>query len=169
MRKTMFWSSLIASLLLGGACKKDPTEKAEDQVRKSVEEVREQREDLREAQKDVVEEQKELTEEQKELMKQQRELEAAKGQAAQAHANYIAALRDRLAKVDMKIRELEARTDAKSKDAAIALKARRDQLKTRIDTTGAETEAQWEEFKDDTGKVIDELEKDLDKHLDTDY
>jgi chromosome segregation ATPase len=168
MRKTMLWSPLFAALLLGGACKKDKNEEASEDFRKSVEEVREQRDDLREAQKDVTEERKDVIEKDKEVMQQQRELEAAKGQAAQAHANYVATLRDRLAKIDMKLQQLDARTDAKSKDAAIALRARRDQLQTSINAAGTKSESQWEQFKQDTGEVFKDLEEDIDDALDRD-
>ncbi len=168
MRKTMFWGSLITALLLGGACKKDAAEEARDDYRKSVEEVREQREDLREAQQDVTDEQKDVTDQQKDVVEQQRELEAAKGQAAQAHANYVATMREEVAKIEAQLAQLEARPDAKSKDAAISFRARLDQLKTSINAAGTKTESQWEQFKTDTGEVIKDLREDVSDALDDD-
>ncbi|HSK03549.1 MAG TPA: hypothetical protein VK932_19995 [Kofleriaceae bacterium] len=168
MRKTMLWSPLIAALLLGGACKKDAKEEASEDFRKSVEEVREQREDLREAQKDVTEERKDVIEGERDVMQQQRELEAAKGQAAQAHANYVASLRQEVAQIEGKLARLEARADAKSKDAAISMRARLDQLKTSINAAGTKTENQWEQFKQDTGEVLKDLREDIDDALDRD-
>lgn len=166
MRKTMFWSSLIATALLGSACKKDASEKAADEVRKSVEEVREQREDLRESQKDVAEEQKDVSEEQRDVAKQQRELAQAEGALAQARHNYTTAMRERLAKIDAKIRELDMRADAKAKDAAITLRARRDALSAKLDTAGSRVEAEWKEFKSDLDDTVDKLEKDINYHFD---
>ena len=108
MRKTMLWCSLISVALLGGACKKSESEKAADQVRKSVEEVRDQREDVREQQKDVAKEQKDV-------VKEQRELAEAQGELAKARANYVVTARERLARLDAKINDLERRADMKSK------------------------------------------------------
>src|SRR6185436_3706161 len=46
MRKSMFWCSLITAALFGGACKREPSQKAGEQVRKAVEEVHEQQKDV---------------------------------------------------------------------------------------------------------------------------
>lgn len=158
MKKTMLWGSLAAALLFGG-CKKDPHENAREELRKSVEEVREQREEVREEQKDVMEEQKDVT-------KEQRELAEAQGNLAKARANYITTTRERLARIDAKINELEARGEMKSKDAAITLRARRDALAGKLDQAGSRVDAEWDEFKSDLDDTFSKIEKDVDGALD---
>jgi uncharacterized phage infection (PIP) family protein YhgE len=158
MRKTIFWCSLITAALSGSACKKESSEKPGEQVRKSVEEVREQRKDVREAQKDVIEKQKEM-------MKQQRELTEAQGNLAKARVNYVTAARERLAKLDAKIDELEARGDAKSKDAAITLRARRNALAAELDTAGSRIDAEWDKFRSDLDDTFQKAEKEVKEAL----
>jgi septal ring factor EnvC (AmiA/AmiB activator) len=159
MRKTMLWCSLISVALLGGACKKSESEKAADQVRKSVEEVRDQREDVREEQKDVAKEQKDVT-------KEQRELAEAQGELAKARANYVVTARERLARIDAKINDLERRADAKSKDAAITLRARRDALASKLDSAASRVDDEWTEFRSDLDGTFKQIENDIEKSLD---
>jgi septal ring factor EnvC (AmiA/AmiB activator) len=153
MRKSILWCSLISAALLGGACKQDPSDQAADQVRKSVEEVREQREDLREERKDVVEE--------------QRELSKAEGELAKARANYIVTTRERLAKIDARINDLELRADAKAKDAAVGLRARRDMLAAQLDQASNRIDASdWDDFRGDLEDTFKQIEKDVDRAFD---
>ena len=166
MKKTMLWCSLITAALCGSACKKEPTDKAGDQLRKSVEEVRDQQKDVREEQKDVVKEQKDVAKEQRDVAKEQRELDKAEGNLAQARANYMTTTRERLAAIDGKIAQLEARATAKAKDAAIALRARRNALATKLDTADSRAEAEWDKFRTDVEDTFKQIEKDAKDALD---
>jgi septal ring factor EnvC (AmiA/AmiB activator) len=153
MRKSMLWCSLISAAFLGGACKQDPSERAADQVRKSVEEVREQREDLREERKDVLEE--------------QRELSKAEGELTKARSNYIVTMRERLAKIDARINDLEMRSDLKAKDAAVGLRARRDMLATRLDQAANRIDtSDWDEFRGELDSTFKQIETDIDRAFD---
>lgn len=159
MRKTMFWCSLISTALLGTACKKDKTQTAGDQVSKSLEEVQKQR-------KDIGEERKEVVEERKDVAKERGELQQAQGELATAQVNYVAAVRERLARLDAKINDLSAKPDAKSKDAAIALRARRDALAVKLETAPSVTAAQWDDWRKDVDQTFGQIEKDADDALD---
>jgi septal ring factor EnvC (AmiA/AmiB activator) len=149
----MLWCSLISAALMGGACKQDPSERAADQVRKSVEEVQEQREDLREERKDV--------------LKEQRELAKAEGELAQARANYIVTTRERLARMDARINDLELRSDLKAKDAAVGLRARRDMLATKLDAASNRIDAaDWDDLRGDLDDTFKQIEKDIERAFD---
>ena len=154
MRKTMFWCSLITAALCGSACKQDRSEKASEQVRKSVEEVQEQR-------KDVAKEQKDMAKEQQDMAKEQRDLAKAEGNLAQARANYVTAMRERLAAIDAKIGQLEARADAKVKDAAITLRARRNELANKVDSAEKRADSEWDRFRSDLDDTFKKVEADV--------
>jgi exonuclease VII large subunit len=152
MRKSMFWCSLITAALFSSACKKEPSQKAGEQVRKAVEEVNEQRKDVREEQKD--------------LTKQQRELAQAQGDLAKARANFMTTTRERLAKLDAKLNELEARADAKARSAAVELRARRNILAAKLDTAESRIEADWDQFRTDVDDSFKKVEKEIKDVLD---
>src|SRR5689334_6881676 len=103
--RTILWSTALSlSLVAAVGCQRDEAAK----VRAAEKNVQEQREDIRDEQKDVA--------------KQQRELAEAKAKLETARAEYVQATRERLAKIDGRIAELEAKADAKSKQAAADLR-----------------------------------------------
>jgi chromosome segregation ATPase len=170
--RTTFWVSMIATALLSTAgCKKrddadKAMERAQSTAAKAQEDVNEQRKDIKDEQKDVAEEQKDVNKEQMDVNKQQGELNQAQSELAQARERFSVAAKQRLHNIDNRIRELEARTDAAAKDAAVRLRARRDELANRLSATGAQAEAGWENFKKDVDDSFDKLEKDIDDALD---
>ena len=145
MRKTMFCGSVIFATLLGSACRSD-SERAGDSVRKSVENVKEQAEDVAEQQAEVARERRELKEAQEEL--------------AQARATFTTATRERLSKLDAEINQIEERGDAKSKDLAMSLRARRDALAAKLDTMGKRVDAEWNDFRKDIDTTFEQIEHD---------
>lgn len=70
--------------------------------------------------------------------------------------------RERLSRIDAKIRELEARGEAAASKAAAELRVRRDQLSSRLQTVGQQAKAGWDQFEADMSRSFDELERDLD-------
>jgi len=82
-----------------------------------------------------------------------------------ARAKYIAAAKERLAKIDAKIAELGKRADAASAKAVTELRARRDQLATKLDLMGKQAASGWARFKQDVEHGVDAIEKDIDNAL----
>ncbi len=74
--------------------------------------------------------------------------------------------RERLAALDAKIAELDARATAKSKDAAIALRARRNALFAKLDTADSRIEANWDASWTDVDDTFKQIEKDAKDALD---
>lgn len=161
MKRMMIFGSLIAAGLFGTACKKDPTEKAGEEVRKSVEKVDEKANQVRDEMKDVTKEQKDVVKEQQDVTQKTREMNQAQGELAQARQNYSTTARERLGKLDASISELEGKADAKAKDAAVALRARRDALATKLDSMSARTDAEWNDFKRDVDDSFNSIESDI--------
>ena len=68
-------------------------------------------------------------------------------------------------KLDIKINELEAPTDAKSHQVAADLKARRDALSTKAGLIKDRTSADWDAFTKDVDDSFDKLESDVNDAL----
>ncbi len=136
MRKNFLFSILAAALAVGG-CKKtqDDTHQAAQEVKKSVE---------GEAKGDY---------------------QAAKDDLATARDKYAATVNDRLQKLDIKINELAARADEKSKDALAALRAERDSLASMIDSAKTRAAAGWDDFTKDVDHRFDQIEKSVNDAL----
>lgn len=163
MRK-MIWIAMTSAALLAGACKKNDSEKAMDRAASSAgkaqEDVKDQAKDIRDEQKDVRDEQKDVAKEQQDVAKQQGEMNTAKTDLVQARDRYQDAAKQRLAKIDSDIQQLEARSDAAAKDAAKRLRGERDQLAAKLDSIGSQTEANWDAFKKDVDDKFDKVEND---------
>src|SRR5438270_12079621 len=91
----------VVALATGAGCKND-TQKQADKVG---------------------DKQKEVVEARRDVAKQQRELDKARTDLADAKMQYANAVKDRLAKIDQKLDDLAARSDAASRDAAVRLRA----------------------------------------------
>lgn len=155
------WIAIVSAVIAGTACKKtdDGIDKAEERVEEARDNVNTQRGDLRDEMKDVEAEAKDVREE-------NRDLAEAKADLAAARATYAAELRARLARVDARITELEGRSDADSKQAAVRLRERRDALAVEIDRVDDHGESGWDELKADLAKTFDSIEKDVAESLD---
>jgi len=78
-----------------------------------------------------------------------------------ARDHYALAARERLAKIDLQLQDLEQRTDAKSKETAATLRVRRVELATRLDAAKDRAAGDWDRFKQDVDQGLDTVEKDL--------
>jgi chromosome segregation ATPase len=153
--------SLLSLSLAAGACKdkQDDTDHAATQVKKTAEDVNDQAKDLRETQTDNDSTAKDINSDRADLQAAKVDLNAAK-------EKYAVTLKDRLSKLDIKINELEQRADAKSHQAAVDLKARRDALATKTDQIKDRTAADWDAFTKNVDDSFDKLESDVNDALD---
>jgi hypothetical protein len=162
MRK-MIWIAVTSAALFAGGCKKkDDSEKAMDRAAtsagKAQENVNDQAKDVRDEQKDVNKDQKEMAKDQNDVAKEQGDLSNAKTDLVQARDRYREAAKQRLAKIDDDIHQIEGRSDAAAKDTATRLRAERDALSTKLDTMGSQSKDSWDAFKKDTDDKFDKLE-----------
>ena len=158
--RTIIWTSILATALATGACKKkqDDTGAAATQVKKTQEDVKDQAKDLDKTMGD-----KNATA--NDLNKAQGDLSAANADLQAAKAKYDITVKDRLAKLDIKIHELEGKADAKAKDALVSLRARRQELSTRVDGIKDHAAADWDAFTKDVDSTFDKLESDVNDAL----
>jgi chromosome segregation ATPase len=140
MRTIHTWVAVLALAAGGAACKSNVEKKADK---------------VEDKQKDVVEARRDVANKQRDVQKQQNDL-------TDARAQYQTAVHDRLAKIDMKLDDLRARTDAASQSAATSLKQRRDDLAMRADQIPAQPGDQFDSFKKNIDDSFDKLEKDID-------
>lgn len=139
--RNAFMSALLLSSL-GLGCRTDREEKPAAKVEEAQEHVDEARKDLRQANEKVAE---------------------AKDDYAQAQNEYIRAAQARLDALDRRIAELGQRTDEKAKQAVANLRAERDALAERMRTANQTAKENWETFKTDLSKKIDEFERRVDE------
>jgi chromosome segregation ATPase len=168
MKKTI-WIAIASAALFAGACKKkDESAKEMDRsastASKAQENVNDQAKDVQSAQKDL---NKDMSKDQADVNKQQGELNSAKADLASARDQYRDAAKQRLAKLDDEIHQLEARSESTAKDAAAKLRAERDELSTKIGGISDQTQANWDAFKKDVDDKFDKAEKDAQDALST--
>ena len=92
---------------------------------------------------------------------QVQQLGSAQVDLAQARATYAAAVKERLAKLDASLAGIGTKTDAKSKDVAVGLRARRDQLAAKLAALPAASDPGWAAFTRDVDTTFDAIEHDL--------
>lgn len=161
MRTIVF--GLVAALSVGGAaCSKSASEKDSTEVSEAQKNVNEQRKDVASERKDVASEQKDVAKEQGDLAKQQAELATAETRLATAKTDFNTRSRDRLLVIDTKIVTLDSKTDAKTKQLAGDLRARRAAVGSKLDTISQRTTSNWDDFMKTTGEELDALAKDVD-------
>jgi septal ring factor EnvC (AmiA/AmiB activator) len=140
--------TLVAVLALSaGACKNDADKRA-DKVETARKDVDKQQTDVAQARRD--------------LNKQQRELDRAHTDLSAARVEYTNALKDRLAKIDQKLDDLAARTDAVARADADRLRVRRNELAARVDSAADATADRWDAFKKDVDDSFTKLDNDID-------
>lgn len=84
---------------------------------------------------------------------------------AELRSRFEMTTRERLSKIDLRIQELEAEATATAQDAVAMLRARRDQLASRLDTARVQAKSSWDKFETDLTHAFDDLERDLDDAL----
>jgi hypothetical protein len=96
---------------------------------------------------------------------QQTELDKANADLADARVKYMAAAKERLTKIDARIDELGKRADAESRTTVTKLRAHRDQVAARLDTSAHQAAAGWSDFKRTVDDGVDSIEKEVDTAL----
>jgi hypothetical protein len=84
----------------------------------------------------------------------------------QTKSTYRTTAEERLHRVKVRIDQLESRTDPAGHSAAVQLRARMDELGSRIKTIEDQSEAGWDRFESETTKAFDQLEQDVDRIVD---
>jgi chromosome segregation ATPase len=163
-------SLAVAVLLAAGSCKKDSsaeTDKAGQDLREAHDKVSENsqalarnQDDIEQKKRDILNDQQALADKQKLLEKQQAELGSAQGHLQETRVAYAAAVKERLAKLDASLAALATKTDARSKDAATGLRARRDQLAAKLDAMAATPDADWNQYTKDIDVTFEAIERD---------
>ncbi len=120
-------------------------------------------EDVERRKRQLLAEQQALADKEKALAENLQTLGSAQTTLAEARAAYAAAVSSRFAKLDAALAALGTKSDAASKDAAIGLRARREQLATKIAAMPTITDAAWADYSKDVDVTFDMIERDLKK------
>ncbi len=154
--RTILWATVFATALSAGACKKkqDDTGAAASEVKKTQEGVNDQAKDLDKTLGD-----KKATS--NDLNKAEGDLAAAKTDLTAARDKYSITVNDRLAKIDIKLKELSTKTDANATAAATALNSRRTEIATKVGGIKDHAAADWDAFTKDVDTSFDKLESDI--------
>lgn len=91
--------------------------------------------------------------------------ETANDDFTQARNAFEAHARERLSRIDARIRELESRGEAKGREMIPELRAKRDEAARELDEIGRETKAGWDRFESDVSRRFDEIDRNLDARL----
>lgn len=134
---------------------------AQTDVVKTGADLASNQDDIEKRTRDLALEQQALADKQKLLQQQRQDLGSARGTLQAARATYAAAVDERLAKLDASLATLSTRTDARSKDAATGLRARRDQLALKIGTLASTPDPGWSKYTSDVDVTFDAIERDL--------
>ena len=116
---------------------------------------------IEEKKRAVAQEQRDLAAKEALLVEQREQLGSAQGDLQAARGAYAAAVKQRFAKLEPLLATLATRSDAASRDAAAGLRARHDQLASKISAMGATPDAGWVDYTKDVDTTFDAIEKDL--------
>ncbi|MDQ3364730.1 MAG: hypothetical protein M3680_04805 [Myxococcota bacterium] len=162
----------LAGLLVASGCgKQDNSQdtdrpsaelrKAQSELKETSKAVTENQAEIEQRQRELLKEQQELADKQKLLEQQRQQLGSAELTLEQARAAYGAAVKQRLAKLDASLATLATRTDAKSRDAVVGLRARREQLATKLAAIPGTGDASWSSYTKDVDLTFDAIEDDV--------
>lgn len=163
---------VLAGVLTIAGCGKDDnsadTDRASEQLRKAQGEVQQTTQEvaanqdaIEQQQRALLQEQQALADRQKLLEDQRAHLGSAQQGLQQARAAYGAAVAERLAKLDAGLAGLATKTDAKSRDAAIGLQARRAELGAKLRAMQGTSDPGWADYTKDVDATFDAIEHDL--------
>jgi chromosome segregation ATPase len=168
---TIFISSAFVVIMAASCAKKDnsaDTDQAGQDLRNAQSEVSDKRKDvtvnedeIERKKRELIKGQQELSDKEKSLEDNRQQLGSARGTLAEARTAYSAAVTERFAKLDAELAGLATKTDAKSKDAAAGLHARRDLLATKLATMPATADPSWTGYTQDVDSMFDAVEHDL--------
>lgn len=105
--------------------------------------------------------QQKLVDDEAQLVVRRDQLGSARGVLTKARETYATAVRVRMSKLDASLTALESRQDAASKDAIVGLRARREQLVTKVAAMSGTAEPSWDAYMLDVDTTFDAIERDL--------
>ena len=161
----------VCTIVGAVGCRNDEgaaTDQAGQDLRKAQAVVTDKSKDLVTNQDEIERKKRELVTKQQELVDQEKSLEdnrqqlgSARGTLADARLAYGVAVAERFAKLDASLAGLATRTDVKSKDAVVGLRARRDLLAAEIAKLPGTTAPSWTGSTHDVDITFDAIEHDL--------
>lgn len=163
---------LCAALLAAASCKRGDnsatTDKAGDDLRNAQGAAADERQGIADneaaierTKRELVSAQQALADQQALQARQRQQLGSAQVSLDEARTAYAAAVAERFAKLDASLAALATRTDAASRDAHVGLRARRDQLATKLAALRTTAEASWTDYTKDVDTTFDAIERDL--------
>jgi uncharacterized protein (DUF3084 family) len=168
MRKLVAFAAALALSACGDKDNSAVTDQAARDLANAQAKVGAKQRDLETTAADVERRKRELAAEEQTLADQERALASTQNQLGSAHeslararASYQTAVAARFAKLDASIAERAAKSDAASKDAVVGLRARRDQLATKLATITTTTDDAWSAYAKDVDTTFDAIERDL--------
>jgi multidrug efflux pump subunit AcrA (membrane-fusion protein) len=118
--------------------------------------------DIERRSRDLIREQQELADKKALLEQQRQQLGSAQTALQAARTGYAAAVKARFSKLDASLATLATKTDPRSKDALVGLRARRDQLSVTLSALTGTSDLNWNEYTKTVDATFDAIEHDLD-------
>jgi hypothetical protein len=166
MRNHLFTTALLAgAIALGGACEKDRTDLTDD----NRVDVRDNEADLTSARRGN---EAEATRPDVDVdvrvdpdteAKARAAADEARDDLNAARDTFVRESRERLAAMDRRIDELEAKSDAEASKRAAQLRAARDEIRADLDRAEDRASSNWQQFKTDVDARWEQLKTDLDE------
>jgi hypothetical protein len=135
--------------------------KAQSEVSTKGKAVVANEDDIERRKRELIHKQQELVDQEKALELNRQQLGSARGTMTQARAAYGAATTERFAKLDAGLAGLATQSDARSKDAAAGLHARRDVLQAKLAKMPVTDDPSWTGYTQDVDATFDAIERDL--------
>lgn len=133
---------------------------AQSSVSEKTTDVAARANDIEGEKRELARRQQKLVEDEKALVAQREQLGSARDTLTQARATYAAAVRVRLSKLDATLAAREEPTEAAAKDVLVGLRARREQLVTKIAAMNGTADQAWDAYMLDLDTTFDAIERD---------
>jgi len=166
----MFVATVVA-VAMAASCDRNEnaaTDQAGQDLRKAQSEVSDKGkavlanvDDIERRRRELINKQQELADQEKALEVHRQQLGSARATVTHARAAYGAATAERFAKLDAALAGLATQTDARSKDAAAGLHARRDLLQARLAKMPVTEDPSWTGYTQDVDATFDAIERDV--------
>ncbi len=166
-------SWVLTALLAGTSCGKQDNsadtdrpgqelQKAQSQVREGSQGLAANQDAIEKKKRAILSEQQQVADQEQRLEQQRQQLGSAQGSLKEARAAYAAAVKERLAKLDASLATVATKTDARSMDAVVGLRARRDQLSVKLAAMPSDAaDPSWTGYTKDVDTTFDAIEHDL--------
>lgn len=139
---------------------RDELSHAQSTVSKQTTDVATRANDIEGEKRELARRQQKLVDDEKLLVTQRDQLGSARAILTKARETYASAVRVRLAKLDAMLAKLGDDKDAASKDAHVGLRARREQLVTKIGAMSGTADPAWDAYMRDLDTTFDAIEHD---------